>query len=207
VPRRSTTLSLYVPTPMSARPFANVQAHEKANKELAKAQSALEKAQHGKLTKSNDNRSQLMFQSTPPLRARSSSLARSTSPPSTSTSDYTKPLSRPRPPPRTLDMPWVFAIKTNIRTDIQHHTNAAERESKLASLHAQSETGTGIAAPHGQTAAPVAGAPVAGAPISNEAGYAQQPIAGQQAVGGVPQQTTAAYPTEGQQVTGAVRQM
>jgi hypothetical protein len=105
VPRRSTTLSLYVPTPMLTRPFANVQAHEKANKELAKAQSALEKAQHGKLPEFNDNRSQLIFQSTPPLRARSSSLARSTSLPSTSTSDYTRPLSRPRPPPRMLDMP------------------------------------------------------------------------------------------------------
>jgi hypothetical protein len=50
VPRKSTTLSLYVTTPMSIRLSANVQAHEKANKELAKAQSALEKAQHGKLT-------------------------------------------------------------------------------------------------------------------------------------------------------------
>lgn len=74
-------------------------------------------------------------------------------------------------------------------------------------MHAQSETGTGIAAPHGQTAAPVAGAPVAGAPVAHDAGYAQQPIAGQQAVGGVPQQTTAVHPTEGQQVAGAVRQM
>jgi len=50
VPRRSTTLSLYVPTLLLTRPFVDVQAHEKANKELAKAQSALEKAQHGKLT-------------------------------------------------------------------------------------------------------------------------------------------------------------
>jgi hypothetical protein len=100
--------------------------------------------------------------------------------------------------------------------------NAAEREQKLASLHAQSDTGTGIAAPHGetQTAAPVAAAPVVGAPVAaghHDAAYAQQPIAGQQpivgqqqAVGGVPQQTTATYaqqPTEGQQVAGAVRQM
>jgi len=48
VPRRSTMLSLYVTNLMSTRSFVDVQAHEKANKELAKAQSALEKAQHGK---------------------------------------------------------------------------------------------------------------------------------------------------------------
>lgn len=103
----------------------------------------------------------------------------------------------------------------------QHHANEAEREQKLASLHAQSETKTGLAAPAGadQTAAPVAAAPVAGAPLAtghHDAGYAQQPIVGQQqAVGGVPQQTTAvhpqgytgAQPTEGQQIAGAVRHM
>jgi hypothetical protein len=65
--------------------------------------------------------------------------------------------------------------------------NAAEREQKLASLHAQSDTGTGIAAPHGetQTAAPVAAAPVVGAPVAaghHDAAYAQQPIAGQQPI-------------------------
>jgi hypothetical protein len=46
---------------MLTRPFIDVQAHEKANKELAKAQSALEKAQHGKLHYSSDARFELMF--------------------------------------------------------------------------------------------------------------------------------------------------
>jgi hypothetical protein len=46
---------------MSTRLSANVQAHEKANKELAKAQSALEKAQHGMLHYSSDERFELMF--------------------------------------------------------------------------------------------------------------------------------------------------
>jgi hypothetical protein len=108
---------------------------------------------------------------------------------------------------------------------MQHHAHDTERESKLASLHAQSETGTGVAAAghHDQApSAPVAGAPIAGAGAGTgvghqDAGYAQQPVAGQhgQAVGGVPQQNvglqgqgvTGAQPTEGQQVAGAVRHM
>lgn len=121
-------------------------------------------------------------------------------------------------------MPLIVLV---VADDMQHHAHETERESKLASLHAQSETGTGVAAAghHNQTpTAPVAGAPIAGAGTGvghQEAGYAQQPMAGQPIAGqpiagqGVPQQNvgvqgqglTGAQPTEGQQVAGAVRHM